>query len=81
MSGREPAREGRPNQEREAEERRLVEAAQRDPARFADLYEQYFELVLSPWYLVPGSYECSMGQPECKAQSSKYKDPHLTTPR
>lgn len=45
MSGREPAKEGRPNQAREAEERRLVEAAQRDPARFADLYEQYFELV------------------------------------
>jgi RNA polymerase sigma-70 factor, ECF subfamily len=47
MSGREPAKEGRPNQAREAEERRLVEAAQRDPARFADLYEQYFELVYS----------------------------------
>lgn len=29
----------------EAEERRLVEAAQRDSARFADLYEYYFELV------------------------------------
>jgi len=45
MSGREPAKEGRPNQKREAEERRLVEAAQRDPACFGDLYEQYFELV------------------------------------
>jgi RNA polymerase sigma-70 factor (ECF subfamily) len=31
----------------EAEERRLVEAAQRDPARFADLYESFFELVYS----------------------------------
>jgi RNA polymerase sigma-70 factor, ECF subfamily len=47
MSGREPAKEGRPNQAREAEERRLVEAAQRDPACFGDLYEQYFELVYS----------------------------------
>lgn len=47
MSGREPANEGRPNQAREAEERRLVEAAQRDTACFADLYEQYFELVYS----------------------------------
>ena len=47
MSGREPAKEGRPNKEREAAERRLVEAAQRDPACFGDLYEQYFELVYS----------------------------------
>src|SRR6476659_6149839 len=31
----------------EADERRLVEAAQRDPARFADLYEMFFELVYS----------------------------------
>jgi RNA polymerase sigma-70 factor (ECF subfamily) len=31
----------------EAEERRLVEAAQRDPARFADLYESFFEQVYS----------------------------------
>jgi RNA polymerase sigma-70 factor (ECF subfamily) len=44
MSGSEPAKESRPK-DREAEERRLVEAAQRDPARFGDLYEQYFELV------------------------------------
>ena len=35
----------RPNKEREAEERRLIEAAQSDPARFADVYENYFELV------------------------------------
>jgi RNA polymerase sigma-70 factor (ECF subfamily) len=28
-----------------AEERLLIEAAQRDPARFAELYENYFELV------------------------------------
>jgi len=45
MSGREPAKEGRPNKEREAEERRLVEAAQRDTACFGDLYENHFELV------------------------------------
>jgi RNA polymerase sigma-70 factor, ECF subfamily len=29
----------------EADERRLIEAAQRDPGRFADLYEQNFERV------------------------------------
>src|SRR5438094_555977 len=45
MPGSESAKEDRPHKEREAEERRLVEAAQRDPARFADLYEHYFELV------------------------------------
>lgn len=45
MSGSEPAKEVRPNKDREAEERRLVEAAQRDPVRFGDLYEHYFELV------------------------------------
>jgi RNA polymerase sigma-70 factor (ECF subfamily) len=45
MAGSEPAKQDRPNKEREAESRRLVEAAQRDPARFADLYEHYFELV------------------------------------
>ncbi len=45
MTGSEPAKEVRPNKEREAEERRLVEAAQRDTARFGELYEQYFEQV------------------------------------
>jgi RNA polymerase sigma-70 factor (ECF subfamily) len=45
MAGTEPAQEVRPNKDREAEERRLVEAAQRDPARFADLYENFFALV------------------------------------
>jgi RNA polymerase sigma-70 factor (ECF subfamily) len=45
MPGSESANEGRPHREREAEERRLVEAAQRDTARFGDLYEHYFELV------------------------------------
>jgi RNA polymerase sigma-70 factor (ECF subfamily) len=45
MAGSESEQEVRPNKGREAEERRLVEAAQRDPARFADVYENYFELV------------------------------------
>ena len=45
MAGSEPAKEARPAKERDAEERRLVEAAQRDTARFGDLYEHYFELV------------------------------------
>jgi RNA polymerase sigma-70 factor (ECF subfamily) len=44
MSGSELAKKVRPSKG-EAEERRLVEAAQRDPARFADLYDHYFELV------------------------------------
>jgi RNA polymerase sigma-70 factor (ECF subfamily) len=44
MSGSEPAKEVLPQQQRE-EERRLVEAAQRDVARFAELYEYYFESV------------------------------------
>ena len=42
MAGIKRAAKGRRSQ---AEERLLVEAAQRDPARFADLYENYFELV------------------------------------
>jgi RNA polymerase sigma-70 factor, ECF subfamily len=45
MAGSESPQEVRPNRTTEAEERRLVEAAQRDPARFADVYESYFELV------------------------------------
>jgi RNA polymerase sigma-70 factor (ECF subfamily) len=45
MAGSEPAKETRPGRKPEAEERRLVEAAQRDTARFGDLYEHYFELV------------------------------------
>jgi RNA polymerase sigma-70 factor, ECF subfamily len=45
MAGSEPAKETRPGREPEAEERRLVEAAQRDTACFGDLYEHYFELV------------------------------------
>jgi RNA polymerase sigma-70 factor (ECF subfamily) len=45
MAGSEFAEKVRLNKAGEAEERRLVEAAQRDSARFADLYENYFELV------------------------------------
>src|SRR5258708_25702250 len=45
MPGSEAAKEGRPHKEREAEERRLVEAAQRDTARLGDVYEHYFEIV------------------------------------
>ena len=45
MPGSEPAKEGRPHKQREAEERRLVEAAQRDTACFGDVYEHYFEIV------------------------------------
>jgi RNA polymerase sigma-70 factor, ECF subfamily len=45
MAGSEFAQEVRPLKTTEAEERRLVEAAQRDPVRFADLYEKYFEVV------------------------------------
>ncbi len=33
------------NKERQADERLLVEAAQKDPARFAELYENNFERV------------------------------------
>ena len=45
MAGSELAKEVRPGRGGEAEERRLVEAAQRDSACFTDLYENYFELV------------------------------------
>ena len=45
MPGSESAKEGRPHKEREAEERRLVEAAQRDTACFGEVYEHYFEIV------------------------------------
>ena len=44
MSGSEFAKKVRPSKG-DAEERRLVEAAQRDPACFADIYDNYFELV------------------------------------
>ena len=45
MAGSEAAQNVRPDKAREAEERRLIEAAQSDPACFADVYENYFELV------------------------------------
>src|SRR5258707_11265017 len=45
MADSEPAQNVRPNKEREAEERRLIKAAQSDPACFADIYETYFERV------------------------------------
>jgi len=45
MAGREPAQKVRLDKAKEAEERRLLEAAQRDPVCFAELYDNYFELV------------------------------------
>src|SRR5204863_3329449 len=45
MAGSKPAQRVRLDKAREATERRLVEAAQQDRARFADLYEEYFEVV------------------------------------
>jgi len=45
MAGSEPGQKVRLDKAKEAEERRLVEAAQRDPVCFGDLYESYFELV------------------------------------
>jgi RNA polymerase sigma-70 factor (ECF subfamily) len=45
MAGSEPAQKVRLDKAKEAEERRLVEAAQRDRSRFADIYDEYFELV------------------------------------
>ena len=45
MAGSEPAQKVRPSKANEAEERRLIRTAQRDPARFADVYEIYFEVV------------------------------------
>src|SRR3989442_12414604 len=45
MAGSEPAKKVRLKRANEADERLLVEAAQRDASRFAALYENYFELV------------------------------------
>jgi len=45
MAGSKRAARGRPDKTREADERLLIEGAQRDRARFADVYENYFELV------------------------------------
>lgn len=45
MAGSETAKQFGLDKQREVEERRLVEAAQRDAARFVDLYEKYFGVV------------------------------------
>lgn len=45
MAGSEPAQKGRLNRTEVATERHLVEAAQRDPARFVELYENNFAIV------------------------------------
>ena len=45
MAGSERAQTFRLSKEKQAEERRLVEAAQREPARFIELYETHFNLV------------------------------------
>jgi RNA polymerase sigma-70 factor, ECF subfamily len=45
MAGSEPAQKGRLNRDEVATERHLVEAAQRDPARFVELYENNFAIV------------------------------------
>ena len=45
MAGSEPAKRSCLGKIDETEERRLVEAAQRDRASFAQVYERYFELV------------------------------------
>lgn len=45
MEGGEPAQLASPRGSSGTDERRLVEAAQRDPARFGELYEKYFAVV------------------------------------
>jgi len=45
MAGSEPVQKARLAKAEETEDRRLVEAAQQDRARFVDVYERYFELV------------------------------------
>src|SRR5213078_24886 len=45
MAGSEPAKKVRLKRANEADERLLVEAAQRDASRFAALYENNFEVV------------------------------------
>jgi RNA polymerase sigma-70 factor (ECF subfamily) len=51
MPGSKPAQRVRLDKAREAKERRLVEAAQQDHARFSDLYREYFEVVYA--YVAP----------------------------
>jgi RNA polymerase sigma-70 factor, ECF subfamily len=45
MESSDPAQKARLGKADETDERRLIEAAQQDRARFADVYEKYFELV------------------------------------
>ena len=45
MARSEPAQKPRLDQLSEADQRRMIEAAQQDRARFADLYDEYFVLV------------------------------------
>lgn len=45
MAGGEPAQIRRPSEFERAEERRLIESAQSDPACFAEVYEKYFEVI------------------------------------
>ena len=45
MPGGEPANKVRAHSTNDVDERSLVEAAQRDASRFAEIYERYFELV------------------------------------
>src|SRR3954470_13250527 len=45
MRGSEPAKISWPERPSEADERRLISAAQEDPARFGEIYESYFEVV------------------------------------
>src|SRR3954466_2302611 len=45
MESSDPAQKARLGKTDETDERRLVEAAQQDRMRFADVYERYFELV------------------------------------
>ena len=47
MAGGEPAKKPRLGEFNEADERRLVEAAQRDRTHFGSVYEKYFEVVYS----------------------------------
>ena len=47
MAGGEPAQKPRLGKFNEADERRLVEAAQQDRAHFGSVYEKYFEVVYS----------------------------------
>jgi RNA polymerase sigma-70 factor (ECF subfamily) len=45
MAGSEPAKRVWPDRPGDADERRLIAAAQKDSSRFAEVYETYFEIV------------------------------------